>query len=744
MGRKAGAPKSKAKAAPKGLAKRVLKGQPCEQAASDVHGAKDGGTARLVEVVTKSLKPTRSAAVESKLSRIYRTKLKHWHAEERKAAVSKTDKISVDDFLEAGILKLTGSKKLSGKFWVEFYEEYELSSNMFAGITVEPPPGEEADEDLVEACLEVRDANPVARKTTAFMDWIQYKPVQGLKLADLILMLEASRSDARVSANHSYEMQVAIVKFLGKSGVKEKWPHLWAEIENDVDMILTRLWEKALQAGLKRPTFIHTNKVALQLLLDMEAVKSVEAALDAKTTVPVPTLLLKQLMSTGIGASLYKESGRHVSFHEFIESVEKGIYDLEMVNFDLEETGKFKDIMLNQAKLFTKQGIAQILKKEPPTILKLFKWPLPSKLETLNAHWNFRHECKIRELAVHRNLVERTAWEKIAFGADAPIHGLNDTVQILEELLHGTMCARQVIAELLQPYGSDLTFCDMKRIVLAGADSIREVDDFADIEISFLEHSVENMVESDIRASALKLWPQPIPTTTDNFEQKKISAVRDGMWELLADPRIKFCDEKLGTDISTMHGLLKELDLGRSPVKQHVARWSKWMQHAWSLSERFLVTTQFSPVLFSPPKMLFGRDALAVLYAEYESAQRSEAVDVQLLKQFDWMMTPAQSHAVQGSVNSFVAAARQTMVAPQALKDGSVDGVKKGTSSKGEGGASSSSGGVSSTNGLAMVDMMAQSADKGQKRVIDVKRDADKDAQKQKLLRMLHKGTKQC
>ena len=81
------------------------------------------------------------------------------------------------------------------------------------------------------------------------------------------------------------------------------------------------------------------------------------------------------------------------------------------------------------------------------------------------------------------------------YGDESKITGLNDAAQIPEELLEDSKASRAAICAILEPYGPEMTLGDMKRVMKLHGDSVKDMDEWAWIDLQVLYQLVEQKVE---------------------------------------------------------------------------------------------------------------------------------------------------------------------------------------------------------------------------------------------------------
>ena len=116
------------------------------------------------------------------------------------------------------------------------------------------------------------------------------------------------------------------------------------------------------------------------------------------------------MFETAIGAAAFKTEGLLFQFKEFQETVSKQLHDAEMENFSMEVVSDFKQVMRNNTRVLVNSGHQPWAKKKQYFVTFLQQQVLEEFL-SLNDHWGFQLEARLRTLAVSNNLVKRLPWD---------------------------------------------------------------------------------------------------------------------------------------------------------------------------------------------------------------------------------------------------------------------------------------------------------------------------------------------
>ena len=121
-----------------------------------------------------------------------------------------------------------------------------------------------------QTCLEVLWAlqhdNPTSRKSYPCVNWLaEYGDT--LSKAEYLLILKASTDTTRVCAKHRFEIQLSLLKEVGKHEFQKKWPELWEIFRNDFDRVISQWYAQSRLKSSRRRFFFGNGQQACTLLL---------------------------------------------------------------------------------------------------------------------------------------------------------------------------------------------------------------------------------------------------------------------------------------------------------------------------------------------------------------------------------------------------------------------------------------------------------------------------------------------
>ena len=225
-----------------------------------------------------------------------------------------------------------------GRISVQFFKEFPLGALMLQGIA----PFLKTEKGAVrQTCLEVLWAvqhdNPTSRKSYPCVNWLaEYGDT--LSKAEYLLILKASTDTTRVCAKHRFEIQLSLLKEVGKHEFQKKWPELWEVCRNDFDRVISQWYAQSRLKNSRRRFFVVANRHALSCFFDVEAALKI----DDKKPLENHAKVLQEMLASNIGRHLYKDEGFKDQLGDFEKIVSQRIYDLELAHFAAAEVKKSK------------------------------------------------------------------------------------------------------------------------------------------------------------------------------------------------------------------------------------------------------------------------------------------------------------------------------------------------------------------------------------------------------------------
>ena len=318
---------------------------------------------------------------------------------------------------------------------------------------------------------------------------------------------------------------------------------------------------------------------------------------------------------------------------------------------------------------------------------------------SLDDHWIYPLEARLRTLAVHLGLVKRLPWEVVMWGENDIIPGLPLAVKIEDSLLVDAANSRDRILKEFSRWPAD-TFEEMCRIVKNHCQYVKDDDRYIVIEFTHLEHCGQK-AEHSIRDEVVACFP----THEDDLANKNIKTTLESLSKIKKSKKTLACSPTLTEDIDTVWKLVYNISQDTSPSEINVSRMSKWYAKIMSLAEIFC-SHQTKEKIEGSKKVkdivVYGRQALNLKWKDFESRDGKEKeMATKMLRTFQWMLTGEQKTAVQHTINEAIAKARAKCLLPASIEDNK---SSEDDGTKGDGKIASAS---SSSSGVVVVEKPA-------------------------------------
>ena len=106
-----------------------------------------------------------------------------------------------------------------------------------------------------QTCLEVlwvaQHDKPTSRNSYPCVNWLA-EHGDTLSKAEYLLILKASTDTTRVCAEHRFEIQLSLLKEVGKHEFQKKWPELWEVCRNDFDRVISQWYAQSRLKNSRR------------------------------------------------------------------------------------------------------------------------------------------------------------------------------------------------------------------------------------------------------------------------------------------------------------------------------------------------------------------------------------------------------------------------------------------------------------------------------------------------------------
>ena len=131
-------------------------------------------------------------------------------------------------------------------------------------------------------------------------------------------------------------------------------------------------------------------------------------------------------------------------------------------------------------------------------------------LESSNDEWEYRLASVLKSNAVNSGQAAMLPWEELAY----PVKGIPGAMaygEIPEDILVTILAARDAARTFVSELGADrsLSLKDMQRIIAGRSKHLRALDRTFDLDLAFLEHSVEGIIRKKVHDRVLQSLPMP-------------------------------------------------------------------------------------------------------------------------------------------------------------------------------------------------------------------------------------------
>eukprot|EP00969_Alexandrium_andersonii_P092319 4076124-Alexandrium_andersonii.AAC.1 len=194
------------------------------------------------------------------------------------------------------------------------------------------------------------------------------------------------------------------------------------------------------------------------------------------------------------------------------------------------------------------------------------------EMASLNDHWSYALEARLRTLAVHSNKVERLPWEVVLFGQDDPIAGLPDHVAIDLGLLQDMANTRKAVNASFAKFPGPHDFQSMRKIVHAQLGHLKDYDKHFRIELSFLDHVAEQVAEDHVRQGIVNLFPDG----SNAKDPRSPATVLAGLSSIQGGALLAACSVGLGQDVEGVERIVSNISEGALALMSGSCRANIW------------------------------------------------------------------------------------------------------------------------------------------------------------------------
>ena len=561
---------------------------------------------------------------------------------------------TIDTKVKEKIRALRGTRRhIPVAFWRELIVEHRLSGNLCGQL--KPPEDREAvDKDLDAALKAAHHDNPALKSNDKITRWLEWRQ-EPLNTTEMYGLLVGSMEAPSLSAKSAKIIQEALLTCIAQTKANETFKEYWLSSKEMFDMILVDRWRKASSDGVSRRNFLRAHRLPLSLFIDMTTATEIEKVLDQECDPGMP--LLKGMMSSTIGGELYLPEVTKCEVTLFLSDISKRIFEVEQQNFDPVEIRSFERIMMHSAANLD-ADISQAFDK-CETKITFCASELGKKLDNINDLWGFRWIARYKTIAISNNQGNcRTSWERLLWGdSRGAIEHVPQEIAVPEDLLFDSKNCREHLDSLLG--GGWHSVSRMREIVNANQAQLTTLDKSFWMEIDFLNHHFDELLQEHLRACLLAALPEEHEVRS---MPKAIVAARTLATGQVATAAGKETEQEL---ISVVN-LLSDVADGKSPPGVEIAKMSEFHILCLKKAENFCVVKIDVPVTDSQKvrrKQLIGAAALdAVFSRSQENKSGPDNADLKVMRQFRWMLTPKMNSMLDDWIRDAVINAKDRMV----------------------------------------------------------------------------------
>ena len=407
---------------------------------------------------------------------------------------------------------------------------------------------------------------------------------------------------------------------------------------------------------------------AVSALLDMNAVWRVEQAIEDGADVPVDEL--GEIICTTFGSTIYREEAATLRYKLYLNSIKKALRTLEDHHFDEVEMSSFQAISMQEGKA----AIDGTGFKAGKASIEFLTGCVKVELSTVNDEWSYRLHARMRSLAVSRKQVSRLPWETLMY-EDKQIPGYPETIEISPERLQAMQNVRSAAIRIMGSWEpEEFTFADMRKMIGPHRETLCGMDRFWIIDHAWLmdhaEHAAERQVRADVSGCLQPRDDGPWPTLEDAYQE---------LVEIRGRRVVAAIHDELAKNLRNLCAILEGIKAGAGPTAAAVSKMAPWYRAMLTLCEGFAVAEIPAEHLAAPPKKVRGRDAIHYWWDLFKNLPDNEKDlrAVQKLRQFAWVLTPAQYNQIDETVSQGIAKFKRQVITSSLQIEDQAAGMKK-------------------------------------------------------------------
>ena len=364
-------------------------------------------------------------------------------------------------------------------FWTQLISDFKLKGSITEALAV-PVEAEVVNPHLDAGMKVAHSANPAARSCEKLVRFLEFSP--GLNRTEMYGLLKGSYESPSLSRTMSQQILRRVWDFIARTQSHIKHADYWKELKHSFDQLMVGQWRKAQSDGVPRVNFLRAHRIALSLFLPMDDATKVVVAVEAEEEPPRDIVVALQKCGL-IGGELFSAEVMKVEIADYCKGIDRRIYQLEHLNFYMDEVGSFRAIMLHSAENLDQDVFKEFDGKQ--TEVPFLNAKVSHIIANANDYWQDRFQARAKTLAIANGQLERTAWEKMILGESDGIDLIPSTVTVPDALLFDAMNAREYVNTKL--LGRNWTTVSaMQATIMSHREAIRKLDSSFWMEIDFL------------------------------------------------------------------------------------------------------------------------------------------------------------------------------------------------------------------------------------------------------------------
>ena len=166
---------------------------------------------------------------------------------------------------------------------------------------------------------------------------------------------------------------------------------------------------------------------------------------------PIDADKLRNILATRVGSCILRKERLDMRFVDFKEEVGKRLHGTEMEHFTHLPVQDFVAVVKNQTQSLVESGHMPWTKKrfhDVPYMCEMVSVPM----NTLDDHWEYPLQGRLRTLAASQNMISRYPWEIVMFEDRKPIPGLPEAIRIDWEELVDAENSRKAVLQIFKKF----------------------------------------------------------------------------------------------------------------------------------------------------------------------------------------------------------------------------------------------------------------------------------------------------